>query len=61
MAVTEATNKASQRVFQKQKFAERVKRVYGAYKFDGRHLFESIVDEGGPALMDKNPGSIATS
>lgn len=61
MAVTEATNKASQHVFQKQGFAERVRRSYGAYKFDGRHPFESIIDQGGPALMDKDLGSIATS
>jgi ribosomal protein S18 acetylase RimI-like enzyme len=60
MAVTEATNKASQHVFQKQGFAERVRRTYGVYKFDGRHPFKSIIDEGGPALMDKNLGSIAT-
>jgi len=60
-AVTEATNKASQHVFQKQGFAERVRRSYGAYTFDGRIPFESIIDEGGPALMDKDLGSIATS
>lgn len=59
MAVTEATNKASQHVFQKQGFVDRVRRSYGAYRFDGRHPFESIIDEGGPALMDKNLGSIA--
>ena len=60
MAVTEATNKASQHVFQKQGFAERARRSYGEHKFDGRHPFESIIDQGGPLLMDKNLGSIAT-
>lgn len=61
MAVTEATNKASQHVFRKQGFAERVGRSYGAHKFDGRHPFESIIDQGGPMLMDKNLSTIATS
>jgi ribosomal protein S18 acetylase RimI-like enzyme len=61
MAVTEATNKASQHVFQKLGFVERVMRPYGTHMFDGRHPFESIVDQGGPMLMDKTLITMATS
>lgn len=61
IAVTEATNKVSQHVFQKQGFAERVRRSYGAHEFGGRHPFESITDQGGPMLMDKDLSNTASS
>jgi ribosomal protein S18 acetylase RimI-like enzyme len=53
VAVTEATNKTSQHVFRKQGFAERVRRSYAAHRFEGDEFFQSIADQGGPILMDK--------
>ena len=53
MAVTEATNRVSQHIFRKQGFIERVKRSYGEHLFDGRKVFASIAEHGGPILMDK--------
>jgi ribosomal protein S18 acetylase RimI-like enzyme len=52
-AVTEATNKVSQHIFRKQGFVERVRRSYGTHRFDGRAVFASIAEHGGPVLMDK--------
>lgn len=54
LAVTEATNKVSQRIFRKQGFVERVQRSYQAYRFDGRAVFASIAEHGGPMLMDRS-------
>ncbi len=53
MAVTEATNKVSQHIFRKQGFIPRVQRSYEAHRFEGRQVFASIVEHGGPILMDK--------
>jgi len=53
LAVTEATNKASQHIFRKLGFEERVKGSYGEYRFGGEAFFASIADHGGPILMDK--------
>jgi len=53
-AVTEATNKASQHVFRKLGFAERVRRSYPSHRFAGRNPFASIADQGGPILMDRS-------
>jgi ribosomal protein S18 acetylase RimI-like enzyme len=53
LAVTEATNKVSQHVFRKHGFVERVQRSYGTHYFDGRIVFASIAEQGGPILMDK--------
>ena len=53
-AVTEATNRVSQHVFRKQGFVERVRRSYGAHRFEGRAIFASIAEHGGPALMDRS-------
>jgi len=53
LAVTEATNRVSQRVFRKLGFTERVQRSYAEYRFAGRTPFASIADEGGPILMDR--------
>lgn len=53
MAVTEATSKASQQVFRKQGFSERVRRSYEDYRHQGRAVFASIAAEGGPILMDR--------
>jgi ribosomal protein S18 acetylase RimI-like enzyme len=53
VAVTEATNKTSQHVFREQGFVERVRRSYADHRFDGRAVFASIAEHGGPILMDK--------
>ncbi|MBI1917135.1 MAG: GNAT family N-acetyltransferase [Planctomycetes bacterium] len=53
VAVTEATNKTSQHIFRKQGFVERVRRSYQDHRFNGRAFFASIVEQGGPILMDK--------
>lgn len=53
-AVTEATNKVSQHIFRKLGFAERVRRSYADHRFDGRTVFASIADHGGPILMDRS-------
>jgi ribosomal protein S18 acetylase RimI-like enzyme len=54
MAVTEATNKVSQHIFRKLGFVERVRRSYQTHRFDGRAVFASIADQGGPMLMDRS-------
>jgi GNAT superfamily N-acetyltransferase len=58
VAVTEATSRTSQHVFREQGFVERVRRSYADYRFDGRPVFASIAEHGGPILMDKRlPGA----
>jgi ribosomal protein S18 acetylase RimI-like enzyme len=52
-AVTEATHPVSQHIFRKLGFAERVRRSYAEYRFDGQAPFASIANQGGPILMDK--------
>ncbi len=54
LAVTEATNKVSQRIFRKHGFVERVQRSYEAHRFGGRSVFASIAEHGGPILMDRS-------
>ncbi len=54
VAVTEATNKVSQRIFRKLGFVERVRRSYGEHRFCGRSVFGSIAEHGGPMLMDRS-------
>ena len=54
LAVTEATNKTSQHIFRKLGFAERVRRSYSSHRFDGRAVFTSIAEHGGPILMDRS-------
>jgi ribosomal protein S18 acetylase RimI-like enzyme len=56
MAVTEATNKTSQHIFRKHGFVERVRRSYRDHRFEGREVFASIAEHGGPILMDKPLG-----
>ncbi len=53
MAVTEATNKVSQHIFRKAGFFERAERSYKDHRFEGRAVFASIAEQGGPILMDK--------
>ncbi len=53
LAVTEATNKVSQHIFRKLGFAERVRRSYLSHRFNGRAVFASIAEHGGPILMDR--------
>ena len=52
-AITEATNPTSQHIFRKQGFAERVHRSYRDHRFDGRAVFASIAEHGGPILMER--------
>ncbi len=54
VAVTEATNKTSQHIFRKQGFVARVQRSYATHLFNGRQVFASIAEHGGPILMDKS-------
>ena len=54
LAVTEATNKTSQHLFRKQGFVDRVFRSYSNHRFEGHAFFGSIVDQGGPILMDRH-------
>ena len=54
LAVTEATNKVSQHIFGKHGFVKRVKRPYQSHRFDGRAVFASIAEHGGPILMDRS-------
>ena len=54
LAVTEATNKVSQHIFRKHGFVERVQRSYQTHRFDGRAVFASIAEHGGPMLMDRS-------
>jgi ribosomal protein S18 acetylase RimI-like enzyme len=54
LAITEATNKVSQHIFRKQGFVARVQRSYQSHRFNGREVFASIADHGGPLLMDKS-------
>ena len=56
-AVTEATNEVSQHVFRKLGFVDRVHRSYGDHRFEGRAVFASIAEHGGPILMDRSLGS----
>ena len=53
VAVTEATAKASQHVFRSLGFVERVHRSYEQHRFDGRAVFASIAEHGGPILMER--------
>jgi ribosomal protein S18 acetylase RimI-like enzyme len=53
VAVTEATNTASQHIFRKHGFTDRVRRSYAEYQLEGEPVFESISKQGGPILMDK--------
>ena len=54
VAITEATNEVSQHIFRKQGFVTRVQRSYEAHRFNGRPVFASIAEHGGPMLMDKS-------
>ena len=56
VAVTEATNKTSAHIFRKHGFVERVRRSYRDHRFEGREVFASIAEHGGPVLMDKSLG-----
>ena len=53
VAVAEATNPTSQHIFRKLGFAERNRISYRDHLFNGRHVFESIAEYGGPILMEK--------
>jgi GNAT superfamily N-acetyltransferase len=54
VAVTEATTKVSQHVFRRLGFRERVYGSYEQHRFDGRAVFASIAEHGGPILMDRS-------
>jgi ribosomal protein S18 acetylase RimI-like enzyme len=53
LAIAEATNKTSQHIFRKMGFIERVRRSYRDHRFHGRAYFTTIVEQGGPMLMEK--------
>jgi ribosomal protein S18 acetylase RimI-like enzyme len=53
VAVTEATGSASQHVFRKHGFQERVRRSYRDHRFEGRAPFSGIEGHFGPILMDR--------
>lgn len=53
LGVTEATNTVSQHIFRKLGFTARVRRSYATHLFEGHAVFSSIVDHGGPMLMDR--------
>jgi len=52
-AVTEATNVVSQHVFRKLGFKDRVRRSYQHHRYGNRAVFSSIVEHGGPVLLDR--------
>ena len=54
VAVTEATTKASQHVFRRLGFRERVHRSYEQHRFNGHAVFASVAEHGGPILMDRH-------
>ena len=54
VAVTEATTKVSQHVFGRLGFSERVHRSYEQHRFNGRAVFASVSEHGGPILMDRH-------
>ena len=54
VAVTEATAKTSQHVFRTLGFTERAFRSYAEHRFDGRAMFASIAEHGGPMLMERS-------
>jgi ribosomal protein S18 acetylase RimI-like enzyme len=54
LAVTEATASASQHIFRKHGFIERVRRSYRDYLYQGKAPFASIEGTAGPLLMDKS-------
>ena len=53
-AVTEATNPVSQSVFRRLGFAERARRSYAEHHYEGRAVFASIAEHGGPMLMERS-------
>lgn len=53
VGVTEATNNASQHIFRKLGFIERVQHSYQDYRYKGKAVFASINGHIGPMLMDK--------
>lgn len=53
LAVTEATNSVSQHIFRRLGFADRVRRSYRDYRFEGKATFSCIEGHVGPILMDK--------
>ena len=54
VAFTEATNRVSQHIFRKAGFENRAHRPYGTHQFQGRSVFASIAEQGGPVLMERS-------
>ncbi len=50
-AITEATNRTSQHIFDKAGFTTRARASYADYRRDGVAVFSSISEHGGPAAM----------
>ncbi|MHC5110451.1 MAG: GNAT family N-acetyltransferase [Planctomycetota bacterium] len=59
-AVTEATNLTSQHIFRKCGFEEQVRGSYEKHRFHGLACFASIVEHGGPILMDRRLATVRT-
>ena len=55
-AVTEATGTASQHIFRKQGFVDRVQRSYRDHRYEDRAFFAAIDGHVGPILMDRPLG-----
>ena len=53
-AVTEATNPVSQSVFRRLGFVARARLSYAEHRFEGRAVFASIAEHGGPMLMERS-------
>ncbi len=53
LASAECTGRASQHVFRKLGFEDRGMIAYADHEFNGRRIFASIAEHGGPILMEK--------
>ena len=53
VALTEATNPVSQHIFGQLGFEKRAERSYAGYRLDGKPIFASIAEHGGPMTMDR--------
>lgn len=53
MAVAECTGRASQHIFRKLGFEDRGMIAYVDHEFNGRRVFASVAEHGGPILMEK--------
>jgi ribosomal protein S18 acetylase RimI-like enzyme len=52
LAITEATNLVSQHIFRKLGFRQQGHGSYESFEYEGRNVFRSIADQGGPMIME---------